>query len=594
MRAVCGGGRRAASLHADPSSGAITFAYFKDGRVHVAHQGGGGGAEAGGAEAGAGGACRLLGGLVGHGREVHAVRLLQAPGGGAAAAVLTASEEGSVRRLLYSSAGGGSPGSGSLGSSFVGCGEVGRHSGSSAVRCLDCAPMPGAGPSGPLLLVSGGAKEMLTAWLLTWGGGSGEGRPQQPGPPQLRQQLLSTRMPPGKARPKANLTGRSEQDAERRYMALCIAQQQPGAAYVAASSSDAGLRLLRLDLQACSWATAAELSHHRSPVLCLASVALPPPGAGQQAVLLASGATDGSVALWRLDPALGGAGAQGGGLELRPLCVLQGLHQSGVNDLSLALLPASLAASAASAGGGGKRGQPCAQLLLACGGDDQGLSACALRVSAGGGGGPGGAAVQLAGHCRLANAHSSAVRGVALAGQYLVSTGLDQRLRCWLVSFSGARGAEAAGAEAAAPSAGGGGSPRGGGGPGGGGPGGGGPGGEGPAEIVVPRADSGMLQASWWQQRAQLRPAAAPAWAGAAARAAGGGGGSMAAEGLQLLEVAGCVTEVLEPSCLDAAALRAAGGGWALRAVVSGRGTQVLELQLTGPPAPPSRPGDTG
>jgi hypothetical protein len=681
MRAACGGGRRATALHMDSKAG-ITFAYFKDGVIHICRSGpaargpaGAGAAAAGAAAAPAEGAAGLQGGagseqggrcrvldLVHHGREVNDVALLPGPVP-SVAGILTASEDGSIRQLLHVAApAANTPSSGSsgvAGGRFVSSSEVGRHAAGAAVRCLQHCRL-GHGASAPVLLVSGGAREVLTAWLLSWhdqgsGHSSGSADAAAAGVHWVLQPaLLATRVPGHKVRQASNLSGRAGKATDKRFMALQVVlpqqqqqqqqQQQASVAFVAAASSDAQLLLLRLDLQARRWATAAELCFHSSVVLCLAQLTLAVQAEGVRSgpqqvrryTLLASGATDGSVAIWCMDEAMqrqqgqgqqqqqqqqgqqqqqqqqqgqqqqGQQQGQGGEpLQVRPLCVIRGLHQSGVNGLALGLLD-SMAAGASTG-----QQQEGTDVLLATAGDDQCLAACHLRITAGTGaaqasnGSGGGLSVRLVRHTCATNAHSSALRGVALLGSgHLVTTGLDQRVRCWRVgqaqglaehpgsSASGSSSSSSSSSSSTVPA--------------------GvaedeaashdiGAGSGGEAHVIqLARDDTQVLRSSWWQAREHLRPAAAPQWApagaggsAAAGEEAGGGGTDAEAVGwpgsgqLQLHEVASCVTEVLEPSSVDA--VHCWGGGSSEQgstvcatAVVSGRGTQMLQLVLPG------------
>ena len=143
--------------------------------------------------------------------------------------------------------------------------------------------------------------------------------------------------------------------------------------FVAAAASDASLELLCTDLSARrrqgassrlqQWHVAAALRHHARPVLCTAHAALPATADGpvassrRQRHLVCSGSTDGSVAVWDVTHAAAAAAAAApsahaqwqqpqGQLppELPPLLALEGVHQSGVNDVALAAAGEAVAA----------------------------------------------------------------------------------------------------------------------------------------------------------------------------------------------------------------------------------------------------------
>ena len=310
-----------------------------------------------------------------HGRAVHAARLIplpRLPGAAARYAVATCGEDGLLHLALYDA------GTRRLAAQAL----AGQSVGGAALKSLALAPVAGGG-DGRWVLVAGGAKEVLVAWSLA---AAGDG---------VACELLSVKVPRGGLRPRSEAQVRTDHD--HRVLAVQVLPAPGPALFVAVASADTSLRVLRLDPAASpAWRPECVLRHHETPVLALA--ALPGgPGAGAT-VTLASGGTDGTVALWAL-PAAGGGGA-----VLRPVQVFRRLHQSGVNCLHLAR---------AAAGGG---------VFLASGGDDQAISCLHLESA--------GADPQAAYH--QAHAHSSAVTGVWSDGAGLVlSSGLDQRVCRW-------------------------------------------------------------------------------------------------------------------------------------------------------------------
>lgn len=100
----------------------------------------------------------------------------------------------------------------------------------------------------------------------------------------------------------------------------------------------------------CRWAHMITLDWHTSPVLSLASLKLPGHNAAKVSPsghLLASGATDGSLAVWHLQlhdsaTAPNEATAKVTGHRLLSM---PGLHQSGVNAASMACVGSSMGRS---------------------------------------------------------------------------------------------------------------------------------------------------------------------------------------------------------------------------------------------------------
>ncbi|CAI7795709.1 unnamed protein product, partial [Closterium sp. NIES-54] len=190
----------------------------------------------------------------------------------------------------------------------------------------------------------------------------------------------------------------------------------------------------------------------------------------------------------------GCAEAQGwAGVDVGPLCVVRGAHQSGVNCISAAATATAgrghwqgqETRADGGDGGNGKdgvdgvengrvRGVGAAQVVVVSGGDDEAVHAVVLHLDCMGAeqrghagrsegqsaeeggeggieGGGRGRVVQVVAWTCQPNAHSAAVKGIWTDGQAVLSVGLDQRLRCWSLSSNhhAPRG-KAGGAEAAA------------------------------------------------------------------------------------------------------------------------------------------------
>lgn len=107
-----------------------------------------------------------------------------------------------------------------------------------------------------------------------------------------------------------------------------------------------------LQVEECSWGSAAQLHHHSHPVLSVASLQLDAASlpasqpdlstldsraCASSMTLAFSGATDGGVAVWDLTQLSEGYQPSSSPLpSLQPVRVLPGLHQSGVNAMSVA------------------------------------------------------------------------------------------------------------------------------------------------------------------------------------------------------------------------------------------------------------------
>ncbi|KAI7833991.1 WD40-repeat-containing domain protein [Kickxella alabastrina] len=180
---------------------------------------------------------------------------------------------------------------------------------------------------------------------------------------------------------------------------------------VAAAYSDASIRLWKLDPLNGFTCVASDKQHtHAHCVLSLAVLSY-----GDSTVLL-SGATDGQVILWdvsvytRPTPSLSRTGDLG-----PPICVLPGIHQSGVNTIDVKHLADSRA-------------------LLASGGDDNSLTVCELDLSITGLNVDENVDVVVR-RATYACAHASSVQGVAfMSDGGVCSVATDQRVAKWAVS----------------------------------------------------------------------------------------------------------------------------------------------------------------
>ena len=361
-----------------------------------------------------------------HGLEVNAVRLAGVDHAHASAArqadcsqlvLLTGGEDGIVRAAPVAV---GSNGDAVLDASRA---ELLPTLEGSSVRALDVATCGGA-----LVALSGGAKQTYMAWrLLPANSREARGSRESGAPhaPDLAPTLLladqqsSTRQ--GRNRRHAASSAIRLQ-ADVRVLTLCVLEESAdgaakgtgGLAHAVAGLADGTLRLLRLHLAS---SRAAEdlgrlVDGHPSGVVLSSARVDAGLGRGTTAqALVATGASDGSVALWA--PLAAGRGDAG---TVSPCWAAARVHQSGVNAIAAARVRVDAADDV---------------VVVVSGGDDQSIVVQALAVDA-----AAGAAAPCAPRLALANAHGSALRGVWTDGRVVVSTGLDQCLRAWRLDIS--------------------------------------------------------------------------------------------------------------------------------------------------------------
>jgi hypothetical protein len=356
-----------------------------------------------------------------HGRETNAARWTLPPpllSAGATAiadlALISGAEDGSLISLQYRC----DPAAAL--SQPVRAVTVGQHAMGSSVRDVALAQRPpGTAVDASHVLVTVGSKQVTMLWLLEWElHASAEASDDEW---RLATKQLST-----VARP-AN-EGHIEGDVRHTAVAaFCLGDRSARTlvVFVVAAASDATLALHAYVAATDTWCTLAWLSHHRAPVLALQFAPLASASDADDAVVpevvLFSGTTDATMGVWHLTAVVdafwrslqatrrgycGGdvvQGIQGMHQLVRPALVMRGVHQSGVNCLSVAHMP-----TPARCGEGTEAVER--RYMVVSGGDDQAMHAAV--VACGEGVGPHGVATArlvTSGHNELA--HSSSLKG---------------------------------------------------------------------------------------------------------------------------------------------------------------------------------------
>lgn len=270
--------------------------------------------------------------------------------------------------------------------------------------------------------------------------GSGTAGVSSLGAAGVSHRVLSTREPPRHGlRPKSAAQGRNNSTTDKRFMALCLlplatvnaahsrsavacqpsadeaslpqpeclsrptdrAEASAAVAHLNASSadgvimvtssSDGALSVHRLDLDYREWSDVSQLQPLGAPVICLRAISISntgpaadrslPDGSNScctQQHLVLAGATNGCIGVWdltvlhqhqqyRLEPPPSASKATVGCSKsslpmLSPLGIIEGVHQSGINSLAVASLAAAQ------------------RIVVATGGDDQGLGLMILQL----------------------------------------------------------------------------------------------------------------------------------------------------------------------------------------------------------------------
>ncbi|KAJ1719494.1 WD repeat-containing protein 6 [Coemansia erecta] len=222
------------------------------------------------------------------------------------------------------------------------------------------------------------------------------------------------------------------EDTEARIMDLVIVDQfvepRTGGQVVllATGASDASVQLWRLDLASHRFTCIAQDAQrvHGHCVLSLAAFRM---GSGENfgaRCFVASGATDGRLVFWDVTEHV--AGYRGAVSESQqrgladigpPAAILDGVHQSGVNSFDVRVVD------------GGTR------VVVASGGDDNSLAVCELERGGSGGSGAAGGLALCGRIRRRKDAHASPVQQVVFTGRNAVcSVAADQRVARWSIA----------------------------------------------------------------------------------------------------------------------------------------------------------------
>ena len=334
-----------------------------------------------------------------HGKEIYDVCIVASSDGGFPMDIFTCSEDGSVKCLRVN----GSDGCHSI-HNFTGERIVGA-----AMRALSVHQLS----EDAWFLVSAGAQEVLNAWRVNRNVTATRGDDGC-----MSVEWVGARVPHKSGRRQRKL-----KNSKTKHRCLCVRSASVDMAgkrvsLLVVSSSDASLSVLALstDCVRTSWQVAADMCFHESPVLSISIRDI------EGRTFVTSGATDGGIALWDISSALQGFGSGESAQQLRPLLALPQVHQSGVNALYLCQTPPVAL----------PLGEKSVHLSVVSGGDDQAIhiTICCLDLEHML---PDQAAPLACVVKRFseARAHGSAVRGVWMDGDVLLSGGRDQRVRMW-------------------------------------------------------------------------------------------------------------------------------------------------------------------
>ncbi|ORX65414.1 WD40 repeat-like protein [Linderina pennispora] len=254
--------------------------------------------------------------------------------------------------------------------------EMKRHS--SAIRCV-------AFTSDSQFVFTGGASSELRCWKLAFSGDS-----------VATASAVEWALAPVR-----------EMDSDPRIMDITIVSQSLSYVTTAAVYSDGAVKVWQLDVAQHKFICVAENAADTRTHCVLSTGHAKLPNSSQ--TLLVTGATSGQLTVWDVTEFVTeGATDRHNTVVMHPLCVCQGVHQSGVNTLDVQVSASSSA------------------LFVATGGDDNAVALTRLEFSSQQTTAP------TSSSEAYATAHSSSVQQVQFVGTgRICSVSTDQRLALW-------------------------------------------------------------------------------------------------------------------------------------------------------------------
>jgi len=252
------------------------------------------------------------------------------------------------------------------------------------------------------IVVTGGAKNMLAAFLFEWI--KHENDENENDWRISTKRLVSQKYVDyahGRTWSKGVGFIEPKNTADKRVMDISafVHKREDGCEVVrcATSGSDGEIAIIELDEVSRKFEKVYATCLNDKPVLSVSTVTIANCScANTTTTFLATGSTDGTVAVWNANNLSD------------PLLILKETHQSGVNGISLNVYDEKLKL-----------------LSLVTGGDDQKVTVSIIDISS----------MKVLKCHQVTLAHESAIRSLWSDGTNVVSTGLDQRVHFWDVSF---------------------------------------------------------------------------------------------------------------------------------------------------------------
>ena len=302
--------------------------------------------------------------------------------------LITGSESGAIHRILWDRY---RP----IGARLYDASVVDTQGAGAAVKCISTVQKS----RNKHIVVTGGAKNMLAAFLFEW---IKHGNDENENDWRVSTKRLVSQKYVDYARGRTWSKGvgyiEPKNTADKRVMDISafIHKGDNGCEVVrcVTSCSDGEIAIIELDEVSRKFEKVFATCLNDKPVLSVSTVTVANELSSR--TFLATGSTDGTVAIWNVN------------IVSAPLLVLKEAHQSGVNSISLNMYDQDLK-----------------MLSLVTGGDDQKVTVSIINV----------AAMELLKCHEVMLAHESAIRALWSDGANIVSTGLDQRIHFWDVSF---------------------------------------------------------------------------------------------------------------------------------------------------------------
>ena len=311
--------------------------------------------------------------------------------------LVTGSESGAIHRLSWDRYR-------EIGARLYDASVVDTQGAGAAVKCISTVQKS----RNKHIVVTGGAKNMLAAFVFEWV--KHENDENENDWRISTKRLVSQKYvdyAQGRKWSKGVGFVEPKNISDKRIMDISVFIHEKDTIRCVTTGSDGEIAIIELDEVSRKFEKIHATCLNDKPVLSVSTVTIT---ANKLMTFFATGSTDGTVAVWSsID------------LSMPPLLTFKEAHQSGVNGISLNVFRTEDEYE-------GKSEVREDVLSLVTGGDDQKMTITIIRIVSVN-------EIEILARSEVTLAHESAIRSLWSNGTVIVSTGLDQRVHFWDISF---------------------------------------------------------------------------------------------------------------------------------------------------------------